>query len=1120
MSRSLCLLISLVFVLSSVVQGADPDLVGWWWFDEGGGTTAGDSSGYGNNGTLTGGAGWGAGYFRTALQLDGVDGYVDVPHNETLLTDDEATVMAWINTPRLETTSGGGYQGIISKGNGTARSYSLYTTPTAMHFSTGPSGTYIGSTSTGGALPTNEWVHVCGMIIDGGHAYFVNGEPAGTFSNGAVGPGAADTENVVIGRTQEGTGRSFLGLIDDVRIYVRGLTQDEIKAIMTGEDLGTNNASNPIPGEGQTDVQRDIVLSWTTGDSAATHDVYLGTNLDDVNSATRADSMGLLVSQGQTATTYDPEGLLEIGQTYYWRIDEVNAAPDNTIFDGVVWSFTAEPLAYPIEGIVASSNAIYEATAGPENTVNGSGLNADNQHSTEAADMFLGTAGDDPVYLQYEFDQVYKLNEMLVWNYNVQFELLLGFGIKDVTVEYSTDGTNWTALGDVELTQATAKLDYAANTTIDFGGVAAQFVKITVNSGWSTRGQLGLSEVRFMYIPASAREPQPADGTTAVSPSTALAWRAGRDAISHEIYLSTDEQAVVDSSALVDTVTESSYAAGGLDFGSTYFWKVTEVQDAESWEGPVWSFATEEFAAIDGFESYDDEDNVIYETWIDGWVNETGSTVGYLEAPFAERTIVNSGGQSMPLQYDNGVSPFYSEAERDLDGMDLDTNGADSLRLFVSGQAPAFFESTDGSIFMNAIGEDIWNAADQFRYAYKNLTGDGSIIARIDHLDGTPSTWAKGGVMIRQSTEAGAINTCMLMTGGDGGGATYQQRMVADDVSVSQHTYDDGPFAPPYWVRVTREGNTLLGYTSPDGQTWTQRGDTITLAMTDPVLIGLALTSHNAAATTSAEFSNISTTGNVSGTWQIAEIGVAQPTAAGNDLETVYVAVEDSAGQVAVATHPSAALRSGWTEWLIPYTDLAGVNLNSVSMIYVGLGDRDNPTSGGGGTIFIDDIGYGRPAPEPAYENLLANGGFEDGDLAPWNTYGDVVAEVVSSEAIEGGSSLHITVNSAGANFWDSGLQHTGHVFGAGKQYTLSAFVKCSTGTLDINFKPELAADPWSGFGDQVFTMTDEWTEFSVTTPVFAENTSPAAITFHIGFAAADFWIDGVRFYEGEYVAP
>jgi len=161
-------------------------------------------------------------------------------------------------------------------------------------------------------------------------------------------------------------------------------------------------------------------------------------------------------------------------------------------------------------------------------------------------------------------------------------------------------------------------------------------------------------------------------------------------------------------------------------------------------------------------------------------------------------------------------------------------------------------------------------------------------------------------------------------------------------------------------------------------------------------------------------------------------------------------------------------------------------------------------------------VALGAPA------NILANGGFEDGVAEPWSTYGDATMEVVQElvgaavpEApIEGGSCLHVVVAAAGANFWDAGLQHAGHVFEAGKQYTLSAFLKCSQGTLDINFKPELAADPWTGYGSQAFTMTDTWAEYSVTTDVITEDVNPASITFHIAYAAADFWIDGVRFVE------
>ena len=161
-------------------------------------------------------------------------------------------------------------------------------------------------------------------------------------------------------------------------------------------------------------------------------------------------------------------------------------------------------------------------------------------------------------------------------------------------------------------------------------------------------------------------------------------------------------------------------------------------------------------------------------------------------------------------------------------------------------------------------------------------------------------------------------------------------------------------------------------------------------------------------------------------------------------------------------------------------------------------------------------------------ENLLLNGEFEDGIITPWTTYGDVAKEVVKDlkkadvpeNPIEGDFCLYIKVNSKGANFWNSGLQHAGHTFVKGKKYTLSAFLKAQKGTLQINFKPELGQDPWPGYGAKAFTMTDKWAEYSTTTPVFAENVNPATITFHIAYNVGEFWVDAVRFYEGDYVAP
>lgn len=181
------------------------------------------------------------------------------------------------------------------------------------------------------------------------------------------------------------------------------------------------------------------------------------------------------------------------------------------------------------------------------------------------------------------------------------------------------------------------------------------------------------------------------------------------------------------------------------------------------------------------------------------------------------------------------------------------------------------------------------------------------------------------------------------------------------------------------------------------------------------------------------------------------------------------------------------------------------------------------------GEFWMDDVKFyeGKPEPQPEPKEL-ENGGFELGYAAPWTLYGNAKMEVVrqltgaffKEDVVEGKYALHVTVNEKGNNFWDIGLQHKGHVFKAGKVYTLAAFLKSKEGPLQINFKPELAVDPWTGFGAKEFTMTDKWAEYFVTTPPMPNDIDPASLTFHIGYSKGEFWMDGVRFYEGKYTEP
>ena len=229
--------IAALLMMASLGEAADPkdsSLVLYLPFDDNGGDIAKDYSQYGNDGALNGAPKWGDGKFDGALQFDGAKDFVQVPHADILSVDEEVTVMAWITTERHG--GPGNYQGIVAKSNG-PRSYSLYIeSGGGLHFSTAGTGTV--STTK---VPLDEWLHVAAMVVDGTHKYYINGEPAGQGGGGIKLPGLADTQDVLVGKTWEGT-REFLGMIDEVRIWNRALDEDEVRKEM---GIGSEAAVNP-----------------------------------------------------------------------------------------------------------------------------------------------------------------------------------------------------------------------------------------------------------------------------------------------------------------------------------------------------------------------------------------------------------------------------------------------------------------------------------------------------------------------------------------------------------------------------------------------------------------------------------------------------------------------------------------------------------------------------------------------------------------------------------------------------------------------------------------------------------------------------------------------------------
>ncbi|MHC4597361.1 MAG: hypothetical protein ACYS19_20750, partial [Planctomycetota bacterium] len=206
-------------------------------------------------------------------------------------------------------------------------------------------------------------------------------------------------------------------------------------------------------------------------------------------------------------------------------------------------------------------------------------------------------------------------------------------------------------------------------------------------------------------------------------------------------------------------MTEASHGPLSLDLAQTYYWRVDEVNEAETpvtWQGAVWNFTTQKYFVVDDFESYNDldttdpESNRIFLTWIDGYDLATnGSIVGYDVPSFTEQTIVHGDRQSMPLFYDNSGTAQYSEATLTLtSGRDWTIRGIEALSLWFKGNPAGFVEDPAGTYTMNATGVDIWGTADEFRYAWKQLSGDGEITATVESVLWVPGSndWTKAGV--------------------------------------------------------------------------------------------------------------------------------------------------------------------------------------------------------------------------------------------------------------------------------------------------------------------------------------------------------------------------------------
>ena len=732
MCRKLCFFTSFVFVLVSVLTStAKAELIGWWTFDEGSGNTAFDSSDKGNDGILgpEGDPQWVDGIIGGAIELDGNDDYIAIDSIADDLADNNFTVSAWIKT----TAGEGNVIGANDSGSGHQFIFGV----------TGSGTLLVEAHSSVNSYPPvindGEW-HFIAYIRDGTTAYaYTDGELVGTET--PDGNPAGQVRWSIGQEWDSSPSDEFTGLVDDVHFYNHPLVQDEIIRVMEGKGFALS--SRPEPADGAFIYNIMVSLSWKPGGFAASHDIYLGENFDDVNDGTgdtfQGNQVDTLFAVGVSGAPY-PDGLIP-GTTYYWRIDEVNEAEPNSPWKGDVWSF-----------IIPSKTA----------------------YAPDPAD-------------ESEF---VELNLRLSW--------AEGF---DAKLHYIVFGDDFD-----EVSNDAVGMPIGDNTSYNPGPLKmakTYYWRVDEFDGTDThKGQVW----SFTTIGAVSG-PNPADGAVDVKPSVILTWDAGSVATSHQVYFGTDADAVKNATTDSpeykgsQVLGNESYDPNKLMLNTTYFWRIVEINGADPdspWPGKVWSFTTGNFFVIDDFESYNSEDNQIWITWHDGIGfggpgvepyfagNLTGAIVGDEDTfSYTEETIVHSGNQSMPYFYDNNKQGYsnYSEAELTLDyPRDWTQQGVDKLVIWFNG-------NTLSSLNFKRVSN---NDAEPLYVAVSNTTGEPAIVVYDNPAATQIGVWTEWVILLQNFADQGIdltdVDRIVIGVGTRGNTTTPggAGKMFIDDIRLYQ----------------------------------------------------------------------------------------------------------------------------------------------------------------------------------------------------------------------------------------------------------------------------------------------------------------------------------------------
>jgi len=879
---------------TSVAQPLDPSLVGWWKFEEASGTLY-DQTDYHNDGTSYNGVLYQQdGREGYGLGFDGVDDYVVV--GTTARPTDTFSFGGWFKTSATHEIEGESTSGT----GGTANQRYAFD-PRHGGDLNGGAGLSVGTNGIsvyehGSNYMPATAVYVSDLGTGWNHIMVVydNKRPTIYLNGDAVRTGFSSPREVVNAPIQLG-GMAY-GYFAGVMDEVR-IYSRALSAAEIAELAFWPEAHNPNPADGATGVTSSL-LQWKAGDSAAFHEVYFGTNPtpgpDEFRGQLKAATMVYYHVAGLTPGTW-----------YYWRIDEVEA-DETTIHTGDVWSFFAPPLTAwnfsPVDGAEDVFTEVTLSWSPGQATIMyqlyfADDFNAVNDGTTEA-DKGITTE------ITYKLALLYP-ETVYYWRVDAFDGTTSTWHTGDV-LSFTTipGGTGriirevWQDIGaGTAIGGLTGNPNYPDDPTFwEFIDTFEGPVDVADNYGSRLRG--------WLFPPATGDY---------------IFWLATDD--QGQLWLSTDEDP-----ANTEMIANVPGWVPSRDFDNT----------GGGSGGPEQKSAA---ITLQEGKAY----------YIEAMMKEGGGGDNIAVAwqgPIGTRQIISAEYIS-PTAY----APVRAYSPRPGDGA-TDVIETATLGWLAGANAAQHdvFLGTDRDAVASAdtTTADIYRgrqalAATGYVPTESPLAWDTTYYWRIDEVNSVhPDALWKGNIW----------------------SFTTANFIIVDDFEE----YDD------FCNRIFYKWKDGWGYSADadcgvTASTGNGTGSTVgnlSAPYAEQTII------HGGLQAMPFEYDNHGTGGKARYSEASLEFATPQNWSRNNlkaltlwfrgepanTPETLYVALEDSAAQVRVATHPDPELLqvAAWQQWNIPLTQFSGVNLASIKKVYLGVGNRSNPQMGGSGKLYIDDI--------------------------------------------------------------------------------------------------------------------------------------------------------------------